>query len=499
MREKISIVILLAAALYCVPVSIAVINGIDLPDSVIAFWIVSLPITIIGLPPYLFRFLKIRIVAMIEARDFAEGGTLDVRGQDPLARKVFPFPVFAVITAVLTGLALVAWQQQSWLLQLPLPWSEQSLDEPTRIGLFFWVVLILWVAISFVGFLEHVRPYGNRRHTHDYALALTGTLFSFGLAGMALFDMHQGTWQPWIAQLPFLLLDQAQGVPKEMNLFFWIFLGLLIALFFLAFREHIRPFGNRRRKYDYALALTSTIWLGHCLFLGSLKTLVYQPVLTLALALVTSFLMRLICKPTDNPGTAARHVHRWFKVLVDWPAVVVLAAWFPVALAVVLVMRYRCVQWMTNCPIVYLRSFSQENAPRVFQKVITEPANRYGVLVALVHKTQSASDLQASSDMLEGSQFSGSSDDNWQTWVANEIARASAVIIDCSIATEGVRWETQRAMKNTDPDRIALLAQHDSSLEAPASAKVIRYEDSKDGFEAARSEFDDWIYDRVLS
>jgi len=511
-REKVSIVILLVSVAYCVPVTIGIGMGAINPDGFFAlFYFLSIPITVIGLPPYAFRFLKTRIVALIEARDFAAGGVPGMQGQEVFARKLFPFPIFLVVTVVLTGLALFAWRQQARLMQLSLLASEQSQDESGSMnpfswvvltlwetGLMFWVVLILFMVMTFVGFLEHVRPNGDRRRAHDYALASAATVFVFGLAGLFFVDVQQSAWQPWLVELPIMALEQAQDEPTGMKLFFGAVLTLPVALFFLAFREHVRPYGNRRLKYDYALALASTMWLGRELIVGSYEALVYQPLIVLALALVISSSMRLICKPTDNPGPAARHIHRWIKVFVDWPLVVVLAVWQPIALAVVLVMRYRSVQWMANCPIVYLRSFSQENAPRVFQKVISSPANKYGVLVALVHRTQSASHLKTGSDLLEGSQFSGSTDDKWKAWVADKIEHASAVIIDYSIATEGIRWEVERAMKHTDPERIVLLAQHDSTIEVPAGAHAIKYEDSEAGFEAVRAEFDDWVYARIM-
>ena len=53
-------------------------------------------------------------------------------------------------------------------------------------------------------------------------------------------------------------------------------------------------------------------------------------------------------------------------------------------------------------------------------------------------------------------------------------------------------------MKHTDPERIVLLAQHDSTIEVPAGAHAIKYEDSEAGFEAVRAEFDDWVYARVM-
>jgi hypothetical protein len=485
--------------LFCVLVTIGIGTGaIDLDGVLAVFYFLSIPITIIS-PLIFFRFLKVRLVPLIEARDFAAGGAQDRHGQDEFANKLFPFPIFLVITFVLTGLALVASQHQAWFMQPSLMGSEQIRYVQYRIGLISLVAAAYFVVSIFFLFLEYlIRPFADKRRKHEYALPLVEIIFPFGLVFLVLVDMQQGGSQIWLAQFFVMGLEQTLGEPTEIRLLFWAVVTLLVVFFFLAFLEQIRPYGNRRRKYDYALALTSTIWLGHELFLGSYKTLVFQPLIALALALVTAFFMRLICKPADNPGPAARKTHLWIKALVDWPVVVVLALWLPIALAVVLVMRYRCVQWMANCPIVYLRSFSQENAPRVFQRVITPEANSYGVLVALVHQTQSASNLKGSKDLMEGSQFSGTSDDKWKAWVADKIKHASAIIIDYSIPTEGVRWEVERAVKKTDPERIVLLAQHDSNIEAPAGAHVIKYEDSKAGFKAARMEFYYWVYARVM-
>lgn len=453
-----------------------------------------------------YRSLGVRFVKSLEARDFKAGGTPEMHGQVEFANKLFPFPVFLVSTFVLTGLALVVWQQQAWFawfMQLPFPGLVLFQGFARYINWILpWIAPIMLVAI-FVTFLG-VRPYGYRRSKHDYALALLGVVILTGPFALMWVDTQQPGWAFWFVQLPFMGWVQTQNDPIAVRLYFWVILTLLVTFYVLVFLEHVRPYGNRRRKYDYALTLASTMslastpWLGHQLLFESKKLLVYQPLIALALALVTSYSMRQICEPADNPSPAARYMHYWIKTFVEHVVFAGAAFFLPMALPMALVMRYRSVQWMGNCPIVYLRSFSQENAPRVFQKVISDPANKYGVLVALVHESQSASDLTTNYDFLEGSQFSGSCDDDWQAWAADKIEQASAVIIDYSIATEGIRWEVEYALEHSDPSRIVMIVQQGSTIEAPAGVHVIKHEDSRVGFGKVSDEFEKWVCTRVL-
>ena len=112
---------------------------------------------------------------------------------------------------------------------------------------------------------------------------------------------------------------------------------------------------------------------------------------------------------------------------------------------------------MSETPILYLRSFHYGEGPTAFGKIVARVGSRYGVLHALVHETQGPLELHAQTRLTERANFTRVPDADWQGWIRTEMLRASAIIIDRSVPSEGLSWELDQALKHAEPSKIILL------------------------------------------
>lgn len=186
---------------------------------------------------------------------------------------------------------------------------------------------------------------------------------------------------------------------------------------------------------------------------------------------------------------------RSFRVMRRTSTIAILAAsisvLYPISLAL-LVWRYYAIEAARQRPIVFLRSFSHAQTITVFGAVVAKIASRYGIIVAIVHATQRGSDLFASTDAVNIAATVTVADDAWQDWVEAQLARASAVIIDRSQDTEGVRWEIARAIERVPIPRIALLHGAEQSPMA-FDGFQLAYSLDGDGVRHARDALDSWF------
>jgi hypothetical protein len=130
---------------------------------------------------------------------------------------------------------------------------------------------------------------------------------------------------------------------------------------------------------------------------------------------------------------------------------------------------YVFVRWCAGARVhrralLYLRSFHDEEAGRVFARVITPALHRNVSVTGLVHVAQPTSALSRDVPLLWRSRLVAIADDNWRTWVENHLESALAVVVDVSVATESVAWELERARAILPPERVLVLHRKTSSV-----------------------------------
>lgn len=285
--------------------------------------------------------------------------------------------------------------------------------------------------------------------------------------------------------------------PNELALqILWPFHIPALAFYLLTFREHVSPLVRRRRKYDYALSGIVTMWVAAAFYeatiTASLAPLLVQPIIFLTLVIGTSAVLARL-NPTDKmPSRLARRLHVLVKKIT--PVMVLFVLFFvPFVILPFLVARYRVVQWMEKFPILYLRSFSQADAPKIYREIISKVCNRYGVVYALVHTRQSAAELRGDSTFYEGSQLAATTDEEWKSVVFEKLQSASAVIIDDTAETAGIEWEVAEARQICDSSHIAILRKKESEKTSHPDLWHLEYEESKLGYEKARRDLRDWL------
>jgi hypothetical protein len=109
----------------------------------------------------------------------------------------------------------------------------------------------------------------------------------------------------------------------------------------------------------------------------------------------------------------------------------------------------------------------------VFARIVAPAAAVHGVVVALVHARQTASDLQAKIPMALQAEVQAVPDEAWQTWVEAQLRSASAVILDCSVVTESVTWEFAAA--SAALERRLILLEREGTATRIAPGAVVRY------------------------
>ena len=68
-----------------------------------------------------------------------------------------------------------------------------------------------------------------------------------------------------------------------------------------------------------------------------------------------------------------------------------------------------------------------------------------------------------------------SDDDRWQSWVTEHLHRCSAVLIDISVDSDGLKWELDRSQELVSRERILVLQEIGSKLPIPSQVCSILY------------------------
>jgi hypothetical protein len=293
---------------------------------------------------------------------------------------------------------------------------------------------------------------------------------------------------------PFVLIVAAAGIVIAGRLpgarpavLLWGSVSMLaagVAAVLIAGHLHRLPNCRRTRKYRWLMSGVLLCWAAGWTFMlpadysGRLLPLdrdahvrLWVPVLCyVAAGAAAAVLAR------RGPDGVVRFVRR---LAVAWsiPLFAVSAFIFLGPLVVlVLSLRLHTAARLGRHPIVYLRSFHYEGAPRVFARVVAPAASVHGIVVALVHQTQPGADLQARVHPMQQAAVFTVADEVWRGWVTRQLSIASAAILDRTVGTDSVAWEETEARRLLPPAQILVIERGGASPEAHAGP-ALRYRD----------------------
>jgi hypothetical protein len=280
---------------------------------------------------------------------------------------------------------------------------------------------------------------------------------------------------------------------------------------------HFRPGHDRRAKYMWLLCWASaSAWVsldGYLDLLASSQLLssdswsvsyrhsiprsalivlvLLNPAFALAIADVASSWWR---RRIDDRG--AVRWHRWLRN----GAIPVLFVFSPhPILLIYLLLRYHVNETLAEQPIVYLRSFHHTHGPNAFGRIVVKAASRFGVIAAIVHRSQRGSVLMSLANVLDHARVERVADDRWQDWVVQRLKSATAVVIDVTITSPSVTWELTTALAHVGPERIVLMAEEGATFPAGTGVARIEYALERRSLKAARRSLEAWFAAADLS
>ena len=169
---------------------------------------------------------------------------------------------------------------------------------------------------------------------------------------------------------------------------------------------------------------------------------------------------------------------RWYR-RVMWfqgPDLLSIIGWFGLSFLGVggayLILRFCVRARMSQRPFLYLRSFSETEAARVFSSVIMPALDRQGVVSGLVHSKQTSGTLHRDVPVLWRAAFTHISDEQWRTWVQKELERCEGAIVDLSVASQSVHWERETAERILGVDRVLVLSSTPREADDEMAARV---------------------------
>ncbi|MCG8420653.1 MAG: hypothetical protein MJE77_22265 [Proteobacteria bacterium] len=195
--------------------------------------------------------------------------------------------------------------------------------------------------------------------------------------------------------------------------------------------------------------------------------------------------------PYERPSTIDRHIYKAMRKLDIFIILLVSAGMYTLTTPIteprfrfLALMMASLLSWVAlyiagramitdkvaRAPIVFLRSFHDENAARQLGQIIMPLASIRGVISVLTHRMQDPGALLGELNMKDIPGFimipdlPGDSGEiqGWQKWIQEEIACACAVIIDLSMPSEGVVWELTCAFTYA-PRRTLILVSSDAA------------------------------------
>jgi hypothetical protein len=276
-------------------------------------------------------------------------------------------------------------------------------------------------------------------------------------------------------------------------------LGLLAMV--SAWLVHGLPGHSRNLKY--ALYLVGSAALGQ-VFIGGGQLSGFTFALSVAIGmgnLVVAVVCIALLRPDAPlaPGDpSSRRAYRAYRAVtwIQGPDLLSLLA-VTVLGIVQLGIPYVFIRWCVGARVsrralIYLRSFHDQEAGRVFARIITPALHRNVAVTGLVHLTQPTSALSREVPLLWRSRLIAIADANWRTWVERHLHNALAVVVDVSVPTESVTWELERARAILPPERVLILRR--ASASAAVDPKSVSYDlATPAGIAEARASVNRWL------
>lgn len=277
--------------------------------------------------------------------------------------------------------------------------------------------------------------------------------------------------------------------------------GALLALGALVIAPllHFRP--NHSRQNKWAIAIVGVLgmgiaWLEATSTVGLVVArIAMDPLVVLGVLLWAS--PHLGVQKAEFSDTGLLHRLRLARRLTL--PVLLLAGAYPLNI-IYLWFRYEVVNEGLSSPILYLRSFSYAGGPTAFGRIVAKEVHRYGVLSAIVHRTQPGSALLRFTSVANQAMTEVAPDDDWQPWVIDRFDSASAVVFDVTELTDGVAWELETALARPVAARTVVLIAEGAKVSLPPKVAHISYRlESAQSVSRARRRLKEWLLGTLVT
>jgi hypothetical protein len=176
--------------------------------------------------------------------------------------------------------------------------------------------------------------------------------------------------------------------------------------------------------------------------------------------------------------------------------------WVFVPWLLFLSLRYLSTTRIASRPILFFRSFSNQEADAALGRIVGPVASRFGVVRILVHKSQPGSEILGQAGLFDQPIMDRVADEVWQEHVSALLKVCRATILDTDVAAsssndgEGLRWEMQQAKDIVGVDRVVLISKNraDSGGADRVSALTqLSFGTTRNEVESARKALRDWL------
>jgi hypothetical protein len=296
----------------------------------------------------------------------------------------------------------------------------------------------------------------------------------------------------------------------------WLFApgAATVVLVLLAIAVHLRP--NHKRALKYALIMVplplvtislepKSLYAGLTMLMPDVTPARYLMFLMLdlwflpvvfAVAIAGGlWIRRARARPGLLPGPVSMALLRFCRAGYYGPLLIVCYLIAVPMCLVLLGLRYVVIERFRECPIVYLRSFSDAGSAAAFSKLVAPVVGPVGIVVGLVHARQTASALLEEVSIWQFGSVATVSDERWRNWVSAALKRASVAIVDVSLFTDSVAWELAAANNAIGGKRLLVMSRDTIPPSVMAGNQTMPYSDTPEMAEPSRRALWDWITD----
>jgi hypothetical protein len=189
-------------------------------------------------------------------------------------------------------------------------------------------------------------------------------------------------------------------------------------------------------------------------------TILNPVIIILSASLLTS---KVLLKRQSASLMIVYRVIRWLGPVSVYFISWILGTWVALVYSIG---RYFIFEKMLLNPILYFRAFQYKDGPQAFARIVAPTATKYGVVLALIHKTQSTEAILPPLTTSMKVYTSAVLDQNWQEYVKDKLSSCSFAIIDYSMQTQALQWELAESIQQIGQER-TIVIYRDSELNIP--------------------------------